>query len=172
MGSLISSAFIPFACMSRSKACVCASAAQTVDSRSLAAARGRMAWRRGAGASAEPAGLGLHGSLRQPAGSRPRPESAACTRCTRRRPDELLGCSEDGCLPPELSHDWIFGMIQAHHNPNPTAVPQPQPLRREAAPRRKPEPEPHPKPGQVLLLMGGYGYLLFYASNLLSEGDA
>jgi len=50
-------------------------------------------------------------------------------------PDELLGCSEDGCLPPEFSHDWIFGMIQ------------------------------------VLLLMGGYAYLLFYASNLLSEGS-
>ena len=90
------------------------SAAQTVDWRSLAAARGSMAWRRGADASAEPAGLGLNdGSWHQPAGSRPRPESADCTRCTRRRPDELLGCSEDGCLPPELSHDWIFGMIQA-----------------------------------------------------------
>jgi len=50
-------------------------------------------------------------------------------------PDELLGCSEDGCLPPEFSHDWIFGMIQ------------------------------------VLILMAGYGYLLFYASNMLSEGS-
>ena len=90
------------------------SAAQTVDWRSLTAARGGVAWRRGADASTEPAGLGLNGaSWRQPAASRPRPESAACTRCTRRRPDELLGCSEDGCLPPELSHDWIFGMIQA-----------------------------------------------------------
>ena len=89
------------------------SAAGTVAWRSLTAARGGVAWRRGADASTEPAGLGLNGaSWRQPAASRPRPESAACTRCTRRRPDELLGCSEDGCLPPELSHDWIFGMIQ------------------------------------------------------------
>ena len=64
--------------------------------------------------------------------SRLRPEPA----CFRRRPDELLGCSEDGCLPPEFSHDWIFGMIQ------------------------------------VLILMAGYGYLLFYASNMLSEGKA
>jgi len=50
-------------------------------------------------------------------------------------PDELLGCTEDGCLPPEFSHDWVFGMIQ------------------------------------VLILMMFYGYLLFYASNMLSEGS-
>ena len=110
------------------------SAAQTADWRSLAEARGSMAGRRGAEPSTEPAGLGLNfGS--QPAGSRPRPESAACTRCTRRRPDELLGCSEDGCLPPEFSHDWIFGMIQArlpltlppYPNPYPYAAPEPPP---------------------------------------------
>ena len=31
-------------------------------------------------------------------------------------PDTLLGCEEVdevvSCLPPELSHDWIFGFIQ------------------------------------------------------------
>ena len=52
--------------------------------------------------------------------------------------------------------------------------PNPYPYAENPHPRRKPEPkpapEPHPKRGQVLLLMGGYGYLLFYASNLLSEG--
>ena len=50
-------------------------------------------------------------------------------------PDELLGCTEDGCLPPELSHEWCFGFVQ------------------------------------VLMLMAGYGCLLFYASNMLSEGS-
>ena len=50
-------------------------------------------------------------------------------------PDDLLGCDEDGCLPPEFSHDWCFGFVQ------------------------------------VMMLMAGYGYILFVASNMLSEGS-
>ena len=70
-------------------------------------------------------------------------------------PDELLGCDEDGCLSPEFSHEWCFGFVQ------------------------------------VLMLMMGYantrsleawlmrclctpnryGYILFMASNMLSDGS-
>ena len=54
-------------------------------------------------------------------------------------PDSLLGCSEVDevvtCLPPELSHDWIFGFIQ------------------------------------VLFLGACYGYVLYFSSNMLSEGS-